>query len=55
MDWGFGFTMMGLGMGVTLLTLAILALVIGLLNKLFPYKKEESAPAVSKQPGKEGA
>jgi len=41
MDWSFGWTMMGLGMGVTLLTLAILALVIRFLNRLFPYKKEE--------------
>jgi Na+-transporting methylmalonyl-CoA/oxaloacetate decarboxylase gamma subunit len=41
MDWGFGWTMMGLGMGVTLLTLVLLGLIIGLLNKIFPYKKDE--------------
>lgn len=41
MDWGFGWTMMGLGMGVTLLTLILLGLIISLLNKIFPYKKGE--------------
>ncbi len=41
MDWTFGLTMTAAGMGVTLLTLYLLTLLIRLLNKLFPYKKEE--------------
>ncbi len=41
MDWGFGLTMMVMGMTVTLLTLYLLGWVIRLLIKLFPFKKEE--------------
>ncbi len=41
MDWGFGLTMMVMGMGVTFLTLYILTLVISLLIKLYPFKPEE--------------
>ncbi|MDD5127180.1 MAG: OadG family protein [Dehalococcoidales bacterium] len=41
MDVAFGVTMMVMGMGVTLITLYLLSLVIGLLVKLFPYKAEE--------------
>ncbi len=41
MDWGFGLTMMVMGMAVTLLTLYLLGWVIRLLIKLFPFKKEE--------------
>lgn len=36
----FGWTMTVLGIGVTLLTLFILAMIIRLLNKLFPDKEE---------------
>ena len=39
-DLSFGLTMTFMGMGVTLLTLALLILVIRLMNKLFPYKKD---------------
>ncbi len=41
MDWGFGLTMMVMGMAVTLLTLYLLGWVVRLLIKLFPYKEEE--------------
>ncbi len=37
----FGITMIIVGMGGTLLTLWILSLVMTLLKKAFPYKKEE--------------
>jgi Na+-transporting methylmalonyl-CoA/oxaloacetate decarboxylase gamma subunit len=40
-DLSFGLTMTFMGMGVTLLTLALLILVIRLMNKLFPFKNEE--------------
>jgi len=40
-DLGFGLTMTIMGMGVTFLTLYLLTLVIRLLTRLFPYKKEE--------------
>ncbi len=43
MDWGFGLTMMVMGMAVTLLTLYLLGWVIRLLIKLFPFKKEEES------------
>lgn len=39
--WTFGLTMLVVGMGGTLLTLVILSLIMGLLKKVFPYKKEE--------------
>ncbi len=39
--WTFGLTMLVVGMGGTLLTLVILSLIMSLLKKLFPYKKEE--------------
>jgi hypothetical protein len=39
--WTFGFTMLVVGMGGTLLTLVILSLIMGLMKKVFPYKKEE--------------
>ena len=41
MDWGFGLTMMLMGMTVTILTLYLLGWVIRLMIKLFPYKAEE--------------
>ncbi len=42
-DLAFGLTMTVMGMGVTLLTLYLLALVIRLLIKLFPLKEEEES------------
>lgn len=42
-DLAFGLTMTVMGMGVTLVTLYLLTLVIRLLNKLFPYRKEEES------------
>lgn len=39
--WTFGLTMLVVGMGGTLVTLVILSLIMGLLKKLFPYKKEQ--------------
>ena len=41
MDWAFGLTMTIMGMVVTILTLLIFILVIRLLNRWFPFKKEE--------------
>lgn len=40
-NWSFGLTMTVAGMGITFLTLYLLTLLIRLLNKLFPFKKEE--------------
>jgi Na+-transporting methylmalonyl-CoA/oxaloacetate decarboxylase gamma subunit len=40
-DWSFGLTLTLAGMGVTLLALYLLTLLIRLLNKIFPYKKED--------------
>jgi len=45
MDWGFGLTMMFMGMTVTILTLYLLGWVIRLMIKLFPYKAEEKPKA----------
>jgi len=39
-NWTFGVTMLVVGMGGTVLTLWILSLIMDLLKKLFPYKKE---------------
>jgi len=39
--WTFGITMVVVGMGGTILTMWILSFLMGLLNKAFPYKKEE--------------
>jgi Na+-transporting methylmalonyl-CoA/oxaloacetate decarboxylase gamma subunit len=39
-DLAFGLTMTVAGMGITFLTLYLLTLIIRLLNKLFPFKKE---------------
>ena len=41
----FGVTMLVVGMGGTVLTLWILSLIMSLLRKLFPYKKEQEAKA----------
>ena len=40
-NWTFGITMIIVGMGGTLLTLWILSLIMTVLKKAFPYKKEE--------------
>jgi hypothetical protein len=40
-NWTFGITMLVVGMGGTLLTLGIMSLIIALLKKIFPYKKED--------------
>ncbi len=39
-DLGFGLSMTVMGMGVTFFTLGLLVLIIRILLKLFPYKKE---------------
>lgn len=40
-NWTFGITMLVVGMGGTLLTMWFLSLLMGILKKAFPYKKEE--------------
>jgi Na+-transporting methylmalonyl-CoA/oxaloacetate decarboxylase gamma subunit len=40
-NWTFGITMIVVGMGGTLLTLWILSLLMSVLKRAFPYKKEE--------------
>jgi Na+-transporting methylmalonyl-CoA/oxaloacetate decarboxylase gamma subunit len=40
-NWTFGITMIVVGMGGTLLTLWILSLLMTVLKKTFPYRKEE--------------
>ena len=40
-NWTFGITMIVVGMGGTVLTLWILSLLMSILNKAFPYEKEE--------------
>jgi hypothetical protein len=40
-NWTFAVTMIVVGMGGTLLTLWILSLLMGLLKRAFPYKKEK--------------
>ena len=40
-NWTFGITMIVVGMGGTLFTLWILSLLMSVLKKVFPYKKEE--------------
>ena len=39
-NWTFGITMLVVGMGGTLAALALLALIMGLLKKIFPLKEE---------------
>lgn len=39
-NWTFGFTMLVVGMGGTLVVLGLLALIMGLLKKIFPVKEE---------------
>jgi hypothetical protein len=43
--WTFGVTMLVVGMGGTLLTLGIMSMIIALLKKIFPYKKEDEEKA----------
>ena len=43
MDWGFGLTMMVMGMAVTLFTLYLLGWVIRILIKLYPFKEEKES------------
>jgi hypothetical protein len=38
--WTFGITMLIVGMGGTICTLILFSLVMYLLKKIFPYKKE---------------
>jgi Na+-transporting methylmalonyl-CoA/oxaloacetate decarboxylase gamma subunit len=40
-NWTFGITMIVVGMGGTILTLWILSLLMSILSKAFPYRKEE--------------
>ena len=41
-NWTFGFTMLVVGMGGTLAALGLLALMMGLLKKLFPAREESN-------------
>ncbi len=36
----FGMTMLVVGMGGTLLTLGVMSIIMALLKKIFPYRKE---------------
>jgi Na+-transporting methylmalonyl-CoA/oxaloacetate decarboxylase gamma subunit len=38
-NWTFGITMLVVGMGGTLVALSLLALMMGLLKKIFPLKE----------------
>ncbi|MGQ9508007.1 MAG: OadG-related small transporter subunit [Thermodesulfobacteriota bacterium] len=40
-NWTFAITMIVVGMGGTLITLWILSLIMSILKKVFPFKKEE--------------
>ena len=40
-NWTFGWTMLIVGMGGTLLTLGMMSLIMAGLKKVFPYRKEE--------------
>lgn len=39
--WTFGITMLVVGMGGTIATLIVFSLIMALLKKIFPYRKEE--------------
>ena len=41
-NWTFGATMIIVGMGGTLLTLWILSVIMSLMKRIFPYRKEEN-------------
>ena len=43
--WTFGITMLVVGMGGTIATLIIFSLLMALLKKIFPYRKEEEETA----------
>ncbi len=40
-NWTFGWTMLIVGMGGTLLTLGLMSLIMAVLKRVLPYKKEE--------------
>lgn len=40
-NWTFGITIIIVGMGGTFVSLLILSLIMSVLKKFFPYKKEE--------------
>jgi len=40
-NWTFGFTMIVVGMGGTVVVLALFAVLMVLLKKIFPFKEEE--------------
>ena len=41
-NFTFGMTLLVVGMGGTLVALGVLALIMGLLKKIFPYTEESS-------------
>ena len=41
MDWTFGWTMLVVGMGGTIVTLMLFSLIMELLKKVFPYRPEQ--------------
>lgn len=41
-NWTFGFTMLVVGMGGTLVALGLLAVIMGFLKKIFPIKEENN-------------
>jgi Na+-transporting methylmalonyl-CoA/oxaloacetate decarboxylase gamma subunit len=41
-NWTFGLTLLVVGMGGTLVALGLLAVMMNLLKKIFPVKKEEA-------------
>ena len=43
-NFTFGFTMLVVGMGGTLLTLGIMSAIMVLLKRIFPLKQEEKSP-----------
>ena len=49
--WSFGFTMMIVGMGGTLLTLWVLSLLMVLLKRIFPISEEAEASQAGRKTG----
>lgn len=43
-QWIFGLTMTIVGMGGTLVSLWLLSVLVGLLKKAFPYRREPAPP-----------
>jgi len=41
-NWTFGFTLVIVGMGGTLAALGLLAIIMNLLKKIFPFKEENA-------------